>query len=624
MSAIASWRARAATVMMLLAGLALITMTFGPGGANAKGGTNKPPTAPAPRPATPQLANPGTVSFQNTATTAAANLHGFDLTGFVQHATIDDGTMCPAAFAADPTGVGGTVVINGLTVVIPCNTVVQMPANTLSWSDAVDITTHTSLALDGAPTPYPSFEISVTGNIVNDRYVGALVFVSQQSLNSGGGVITQIDYATGRLHVNSKPAGNANPDTIVEINDPSGRFGRAQSPDDRFSVDDENPTVHAGTGYPMCIPRSTTDPNAGGPDDALCPQRNRPSSGANGTACRNLTTALTGTGLPIPQAGDIRATPPNQRCQAFVMKPLAAFGPIAARLATDPDPREQVPFEVGDYITYSGTLFHGANGSADFISAHTVEGNVGVYTQPLTQPGYVAIGEFGVGSADPLANSVNGVPQESQDRIFLESETTDPLTLVDIYLTDVRGGSEFDRWITPFEMTGVNSITGPTVVGAGGIVQNVGGGLDTALNGPQMQRARLRATKAPLGWLNSPTRTVRVVQRTLCLPNSVHLGGATQLAYPAAAATGGAQIGGLVPSIDSAPNGSCTARMTVANGLHAGQYQAPTFEFIFPENVAVGDAVVPYDFWDLGFLAQGEGGTGSNGLSNGGLVPQPW
>ena len=44
----------------------------------------------------------------------------------------------------------------------------------------------------------------------------------------------------------------------MQINDPNGRFGRAQSPDARFSVDDANPTIHAGTGYPMCVPR--TDP----------------------------------------------------------------------------------------------------------------------------------------------------------------------------------------------------------------------------------------------------------------------------------------------------------------------------------------------------------------------------
>jgi hypothetical protein len=56
----------------------------------------------------------------------------------------------------------------------------------------------------------------------------------------------------------------------------------------------------------------------------------------------------------------------------------------------------------------------------------------------------------------------------------------------------------------------------------------------------------------------------------------------------------------------------------VANGLHAGQYTAPVFEYIFPENVQPGDPTVPNDLWDLGFLMNGEGtGTGR-------LTPSPW
>jgi hypothetical protein len=70
----------------------------------------------------------------------------------------------------------------------------------------------------------------------------------------------------------------------VQLNDPkipglhdsagadTGRFSNGQSPDNRFSVDQDNPTVHAATGYPMCIPR--TDPTV--KDDPLCPQKNRP------------------------------------------------------------------------------------------------------------------------------------------------------------------------------------------------------------------------------------------------------------------------------------------------------------------------------------------------------------
>ena len=42
-----------------------------------------------------------------------------------------------------------------------------------------------------------------------------------------------------------------------------------------------------------------------------------------------------------------------------------------------------------------------SSGTEDYISAHTVEANLGIYTQPGTQPSYLAIGEFGVGTADP-------------------------------------------------------------------------------------------------------------------------------------------------------------------------------------------------------------------------------
>ena len=56
----------------------------------------------------------------------------------------------------------------------------------------------------------------------------------------------------------------------------------------------------------------------------------------------------------------------------------------------------------------------------------------------------------------------------------------------------------------------------------------------------------------------------------------------------------------------------------VANGLTAGQYVAPTFEFIFPENVKPGDALVPFDMWHLPFLRYGEG------PNVGPLTPAPW
>ncbi len=250
------------------------------------------------------------------------------------------------------------------------------------------------------------------------------------------------------------------------------------------------------------------------------------------------------------------------------------------------DARQQAPFEVGDWIAFSGTLIDGGVDGPDYISAHTIEVNVGIYTQPGTQPAYLAIGGFGIGTADPAANAANGAAQETQDRIFLEAETTDVKTPVDIYLLDVdpANGTVRNRWATPYEMTGENQLGNPS------------GGITTQNAGPQPQRARIRATKAPAGLLSQPTRNLRVAQRSLCLPQT-----------PADQTI-------LDDCLNNAP--------TAANGLVAGEYSAPVFEFIFPEGVKPGDPVVPNDFWHLPFLRFGEGSDNPDGV--GPLTPAPW
>lgn len=197
--------------------------------------------------------------------------------------------------------------------------------------------------------------------------------------------------------------------------------------------------------------------------------------------------------------------------------------------ATQPDARQQAPFEVGDFVDYSGTPIRGANGAPDYISAHTVEANVGVYTQPGTQPSYLAIGGFGVGTAAPSAT----------------------------------------------------------------------GGITTQNAGPQPQRARLRATKAPNGLLSQPDRTVRVGVRSLCLPTPVDP---------------------TTTTVNQAALDMCFKNAaTNANGLQPGQCVAPVFEFIFPENVKPGDLLVPNDLWHLPFLVNGEGA--GNPCA---LTPAPW
>jgi hypothetical protein len=578
------WRKRGATLAVVpLTAVSLIAAV--PFGLNAfaGAGTAKPPPGAIAPFVTATLPDP-VISVN------PASIHGFDDTGFIQGATVDaTNASCPNTPADQPSRFGGTLTLNHGPIVIPCNLVIQMPANTMTWADFVngpaapDLSLG-SLALGGAS---PSFEMHALGNLVGGKRIAGLLYASQQSLNGSTGVITSIDYATGDLMVDT---GDAAKPAIVQINDPKGRFGRAQSPDPRFSVDDANPTIHAGTGYPMCVPR--TDPATA--DDALCPQVNRPKPSATGQ-CRNFGVA----GIALPASGELTPSVGLPYCSQFVMPS------VAGRSATDPDPRQQAPFEVGDAINFSGTLIPATSTAPEYISAHTIEANIGIYTMPGTQPSYVAIGDFGVGTADPSAISINGFAVETQDRIFLESETTDVKTPVDIYMQDVNPvtGAVRNRWVTPFEMTGEQN--GP--LQADGVTP-IGGGITTQNVGAQPQRARLRATKAPIGLLSQPTRTVRVAVRSLCVPQA-----------PVNDAAGNPVLTSLDTCLNSTAN-------PVANGLEAGQYFAPTFEFIFPENVKPGDLLVPFDFWHLPFLRYGEGATTQSaiGPAVGPLEPAPW
>lgn len=546
------------------------------------GGTAKPPAKNLVAPVfVPSLANPFPFS----------GAVGFGATGIVQNAVVDhDNDNGHIA------GCSGSATIDSKNIVIPCGLIVQMPANTVTWAAYAE------------PDPLgvvKGLEINVVGNVVGGRYIAALAYISQQSLHGGSGNITKIDYTNGEITIDGV--------TTLQINDPNGRFGRAQSPDPRFSVDDQNPTIHSATGYPMCVPRTRVDQ---GVDDPLCPQKNRPLAAGG---CRNFGQA----GFAPPVSGELNVPIAGQTfCSQYVMPAVdgASEYPLGTKLiqsnappfnfkvmipgTNDPDPRQQAPFEVGDYLAYSGTLLN--NGT---VSTHTIEANVGIFTQPGTQPSYVAIGGFGVGTADPTLVSVNGIAQESTNRISLEASVSDFRTPIDIYYIDeanggVLPGGIINRWVTPWEMTGecppanglpaANGGNAPLAAACNGVT----GGISTSLTGPQVQRDRIRAVKSPAGLLNQPSRTVRVMSRSLCTP--------------AAAVNNGPGL------VDACLATASLPANKVANGLVAGQYLAPVFEYIFPENVKPGDPIIPNDIWHLPFLRFGE----TNGTPA--LNPLPW
>jgi hypothetical protein len=454
-------------------------------------------------------------------------LSPFAVVGFIQSATLD-----PSCAASDPL-CGGTVTVNGVTIIVPRNMILQMPAFAISWADMFRSApapygpTQSGLALSDSPKPFATYEISVQGNRVidatGDQYRAALITLSQQSLNAGQGYINFIDYAKNEMWVGATLTQKTG--ARIRINTPSGRYGRPDPlADKRFTTDEDNPTVHADSGYPMCMPR--IDPAIG--VDSLCPQWNRPRDPFTGAFAQIYTMSAATAGAVGADGITHQVGYPNP--------------PVK------PDPFEQAPFEVGDFVNYAGTLVNDvpcvgpASSACQYISAHTLTAAIGIFTAPGAKPAYVVIGGSLLGAGgtpNPL------FPQEAVERFFMETFTTDPTQLVDFFALDT------------------NPCTGDGTF-------------------------RFYATADPFGPPIGALRGRALIRTFLgnFLPASRDMAAATRTQ------TGG-NINAPIP--------------LVANGLAAGYYQAPTFEFIFPENGAVGSPQVPVAFEEFPFLVNGFG-----------------
>ncbi|MDB5991310.1 MAG: hypothetical protein JWQ10_2713 [Herbaspirillum sp.] len=476
----------------------------------------------------------------------------FDLDGFLQEATLN---------APNPSAItGGKLKVNGHVVIVPDNTIVILPANALTWQELFMQApppytgVATGMAMADSPAPLTTYEAHVIGNRVGDTYIAGLIYLSQQDLNAGAGYINRIDYATGDIYVggtlNVSSTGVplntldlSNPGTRVRINDPSGKFGRAASPDQRFTLDPDNPTIRSVTGFPMCLPR--TDPtDAAATPDALCPEGNRPKD-----ITGNFVTSFT---TPAPAT--------------------IAAGQL-------PDPRIMAPFELGDYVTYAGTLFTGAGSSGPYpvgsagtyISAHTITDNVAIYTSPGTDPAYVAVEVTIIGTGGLTVLGAG----EAVIRTRFEGMATDTSRNIHLYGIDI------------------NAADGTTTDRDWGVVGVDPGAPTGAVKGRWRFRppctattATVKACKPPLaGTFLPPTREVRAVIE-----------------------------GAWTPATNPTTTGG-------ANGLIAGQYHAPILEYIFPENVP-GTPPPPNNFETIAFLAQG-GYTSAAGTRVGQLNPWP-
>jgi hypothetical protein len=478
---------------------------------------------------------------------------GFEMTGFIEYASVDQ--MClpnanpTPANPPSPDGcktAGGYIQVNGITVRVPSNTVVQFPANTLTWEEVFELNPtgvagESGMALADTVRLPGTFEATVLGNIVNGQYISGLIFLSQSSLMGFQGFVEAFDYANGIAIIDGQR---------VQISDPAGKFSVGYAgwdpkyvQDERFSIDENNPTIKSETGYPVCVPR--IDPLVS--DDPLCPRRNRPRDGAGGVL------------------------------RIFTMDPVIdpATGVPPVGFNGDPtqpptDPTVFAPLAVGDWVSVSGTVLLDANG-APYVLAHTISANLGIFTFPGTDPAYVAI--------DVILEGTGGVanpafPQEAGIRTKMEGFTTDDSRNIDTYAIDI-------------DCNGVDSV-----------------------------RLPLWAANFPVD-PGPPTGAVR--GRWRWRPNGGNF-------LPPAMVVGAA-VSGSVPAV-----------WNPTLDILTNQYQAPNFEFIFAENLGIGNPMVAFNFRDIPFLVNGIGtwppadnilqgaASNPNGFSNqviGGLNPFP-
>jgi hypothetical protein len=490
----------------------------------------------------------------------------FDMTGFLQAATLGGSDALA----------GGTLTVNGQVVVVPRNLIVTFPAAFLTWEQVFQFApppygpAQTGLAVADSPAPFVPYEVHVIGNRVavpggTDQYIAGMISIAQQSLNSGQGYINFIDYSTGEIRVGGI-IGDPATGQRVRINDPTGRFNGGPgggtalpsraSPDVRFAVDPENPNVKSETAYPMCLPS-----NAGG--DPLCPLANRPIDPTTGTFATQIRMP------PVPSCD------PNNG-------------------VTGMDPCLMAPLEVGDYVSYAGTLMKdgpqpsaGPNPiiaplNASYVSAWQITANVGIWTAPGTDPAYVStdVTLIGVGGASAIGAA------EAAFRTRFEGFTTDPFrfdpadvncqdpafrkaagvrcSIVDLYAIDVDpcSGTMTDR---PYG--GIDVDQGPPV-------------------GVKPGRWRFR----PPGRM-------------------IPLAGASGVFDP------------VTQTIHARLRGATPTR--TKNGLLAGQYVSPIAEYIFPENGVTGTPIAPNNFEAIPFIADGIGPLAGPGSPIAGQLT-PW
>ncbi|KAM7211805.1 hypothetical protein V8F06_012811 [Rhypophila decipiens] len=283
----------------------------------------------------------------------------------------------------DSYNTGGTITVNGFTMNVPKHLLVQFPAAWVPWKDFI-----------GNKTDFLGFETLVChwvmGNTIEfEPRVGQIV-ITEFFEGENFGMIQSINYTDGSMQIQNG--------TKVRISDPNAVFSVGYDGAPMMTADDQSPSITSFSGFPMCIPRNSSDP--------LCPLSNRPTA----------------------------TTPSGNRIGTF----------------NAPDPYVAAPFLPGDFI-----IFSGFGRSAPIIAYSIVAQDVQIKTPLSSGVVYVriALALLGIWNPNPITELADsrliGYVSNPAATILLYALDIDPCSgeIIERIIASVglRGGGNFEN-----------------------------------------------------------------------------------------------------------------------------------------------------------------------------------
>ncbi|KAL2876828.1 hypothetical protein SGCOL_007851 [Colletotrichum sp. CLE4] len=136
------------------------------------------------------------------------------------------GALEDATATDDAFNTGGTIVVNGFTVNVPKNLLVQFPAAWVPWKEFV-----------ANKADFTGYETLVIGNSINGEPRVAQVQMYEFFEGLSSGFIESLDFADGSLKIQNGPT--------VRISDPNAVFSKGYTGAPLMTADDQSPIVMA-------------------------------------------------------------------------------------------------------------------------------------------------------------------------------------------------------------------------------------------------------------------------------------------------------------------------------------------------------------------------------------------